>query len=219
MKLMKPSLKQRSELSRDKILQKLRSAQNINNGLVSDRGQSVRVFPQPIDLLVTFCEELEKIKGTVIVANGKDDLKENFQKLCVENGWSELFCRDEELKKWFGEEFPLNDKQEDFVNMTVGVTQCEFLVARTGSVVVSSAHQSGRLMNVFPPVHIVFAKASQLVPFLEEAIDGMKERYVNAMPSQMTVITGASRTADIEKTLVMGAHGSKQLFVLIDRNN
>jgi len=84
---------------------------------------------------------------------------------------------------------------------------------------VSSSCYSGRLLNVFPPVHIVVARASNLVPFIENAIAHLKQKYVNNMPSQATIITGPSRTADIEKTLVMGAHGPKELLVLIDINS
>ena len=218
-KAMKFNLHDKSEFCRTKILNKLSSAQNINNGLVSDRGQSVRVFPQPTDLLATFCDELETLKGNVLIGNDKEELKAALKKLSIERGWNQLYCRDTMLRELLDSNFCISTHEDEFVNMEVGITRCEFLVARTGSVVVSSAHQSGRLMNVFPPVHIIIANASQLVPFLEEAIQGMKDRYVNQMPSQITVITGASRTADIEKTLVMGAHGPKELFVLIDRNN
>ena len=84
---------------------------------------------------------------------------------------------------------------------------------------VSSKQPSGRRLNVFPESHIVIAYSSQLVPDIKDALKKMQEKYHNNLPSLITVITGPSRTADIEKTLVMGAHGPKQLYLfLIDEN-
>ena len=80
---------------------------------------------------------------------------------------------------------------------------------------VSSAHASGRRMNVLPEFHLVYARASQLVPDLKDALLGMKKRYGQDLPSMINLITGPSRTADIEKTLVMGAHGPKELYVFL----
>jgi L-lactate dehydrogenase complex protein LldG len=78
---------------------------------------------------------------------------------------------------------------------------------------VSSAQLSGRRMVVFPEVHLVVAYASQLVPDLKEALVKIRKKYDPRLPSMITLITGPSRTADIEKTLVMGAHGPKELYV------
>ena len=77
----------------------------------------------------------------------------------------------------------------------------------------SSALSSGRKLYAWPEVHLVAAYASQLVPEISDAIIGMRERYNGLIPSMLTMISGPSRTADIEKTLVMGAHGPKELFV------
>ena len=98
--------------------------------------------------------------------------------------------------------------------MEVGITDCEFLVARTGSVIVSSFN-SGRKMNIFPPVHIVIAHRSQLVSYLDDAYRQILQKYNNNLPSLISTITGPSRTSDIEKTLVLGAHGPKQLLVFL----
>jgi len=213
---MSQSQNKQSNSDRERILNRLRAAENTNDGSFSVRDRSVRVFPQPNNLLETFKDELTKIKGTAIEFSGEEELVLLVQKIVKQRAWKYLFTRDAHLHNILQTHLSLSSADDDFVNMEAGITSCEYLISRTGSVVVSSAHQSGRLMNIFPPVHLVVAKASQLVPFLEEAIEGLKERYQNIMPSQMTVITGASRTADIEKTLVMGAHGPKELIVLID---
>jgi L-lactate dehydrogenase complex protein LldG len=91
-----------------------------------------------------------------------------------------------------------------------GVSGCEYLVARFGSVLVSSALPGGRRIFPFPEIHIVIAHENQLVLEIEEALDGVQKKYGDNFPSQITNITGPSRTADIEKTLILGAHGPKQ---------
>ena len=97
----------------------------------------------------------------------------------------------------------------------VGVTGCEFLIARLGSVMVSSGQMAGRRIFVYPDIHIVIAHASQLVPDLRDALVKLRKKYERRMPSMVTVITGPSRTADIEKTLVVGVHGPKEVYCFL----
>jgi L-lactate dehydrogenase complex protein LldG len=94
------------------------------------------------------------------------------------------------------------------------ITLCEALVAQTGSVLVSSAN-GGRQATVIAPVHIVFAKLDQLVPDLEAAFVRVYEGGIASKNSYVCLITGSSRTADIEKILIMGAHGPRRLIVVL----
>ena len=79
---------------------------------------------------------------------------------------------------------------------------------------VSSSQGSGRRVFGHAPVHIVIGRASQVVNEIGDALSGIKGKY-GEMPSQVSLITGPSRTADIEKTLVLGAHGPRDLFVFL----
>ncbi|MCE2728120.1 MAG: lactate utilization protein [Planctomycetaceae bacterium] len=96
-----------------------------------------------------------------------------------------------------------------------GVTSCEVLVAQTGSVLVSSATCGGRALSVLPHVHVVVATADQVVPTLGDALHAVRERHAGRLPSMLSFITGPSRTGDIERILVLGAHGPKELIVLL----
>jgi L-lactate dehydrogenase complex protein LldG len=99
------------------------------------------------------------------------------------------------------------------------ITTCEALVARTGTIVMSAAQQSGRTVSVYAPVHICIAYTSQLMYDVKDAINTIKEKYKDNLPSLITFATGPSRTADIEKTLVVGVHGPKEVFCfLVDDN-
>jgi L-lactate utilization protein LutC len=96
------------------------------------------------------------------------------------------------------------------------ITLCEALVAETGSVLVSAAC-GGRGASVVAPVHIVVATFEQLVPDLDGALARVESRGAVSANSYLCLITGSSRTADIEKILVMGAHGPRRLVVFLSR--
>lgn len=96
-----------------------------------------------------------------------------------------------------------------------GVTACEALVAQTGSVFVTTQSSGGRALSVLPPHHIVLATREQLMPDLAAAFELVRRKYNGSFPSAMSFITGPSRTGDIERILVLGAHGPKQLTVLL----
>jgi hypothetical protein len=96
------------------------------------------------------------------------------------------------------------------------VTRCDCLVAQTGSIVVSTRSANGRAASVLPPMHLVVARRDQLVADLPAAFALLRQRYGGHWPSAITWITGPSRTADIEKILVIGAHGPKRLGVYFE---
>ncbi len=96
-----------------------------------------------------------------------------------------------------------------------GITECDLLVAQTGSVCVTSKSAGGRVLSVLPPHHIVIARRSQLVTDLTEAYASLAAKYRDGYPSMISFITGPSRTGDIERILVLGAHGPKRLTILL----
>jgi L-lactate dehydrogenase complex protein LldG len=96
------------------------------------------------------------------------------------------------------------------------VTRVEALVAQTGSLLVS-ASCGGRGASVVAPCHIAIAGTSQLVPDLAVALQNASQRGILETNSFACMISGSSRTADIEKILVQGAHGPRRLVVILQR--
>jgi L-lactate dehydrogenase complex protein LldG len=96
-----------------------------------------------------------------------------------------------------------------------GLTECECLVAQTGSVCVTALSSGGRNLSVLPPHHVVVARRAQMVVDLTAAYELLAQKYGANYPSFMSFITGPSRTGDIERILVLGAHGPKKLTVLL----
>ncbi|MGA3170267.1 MAG: lactate utilization protein [Chthoniobacteraceae bacterium] len=95
-----------------------------------------------------------------------------------------------------------------------GISECDALVAQTSSVLVTSCSAGGRALSVLPPHHVVLARREQLVPDLPAAFALLERKYASGYPSFISFITGPSRTGDIERILVLGAHGPKKLTIL-----
>jgi L-lactate dehydrogenase complex protein LldG len=96
----------------------------------------------------------------------------------------------------------------------IGITECDALVAQTGSVLVTARSAGGRALSVLPPHHVVLATRRQLLGDLPDAFALLKEKYGSNFPSFISFITGPSRTGDIERILVLGAHGPKKLTII-----
>ena len=79
----------------------------------------------------------------------------------------------------------------------------------------SAAQESGRTVSVYAPIHICIAFSGQLVYDIKDALQLVREKYGAALPSLITFATGPSRTADIEKTLVVGVHGPKEVYLFL----
>lgn len=95
----------------------------------------------------------------------------------------------------------------------VGISGCDALVAQTGTVLITSKTGGGRALSCLPPHHVVIARREQMVPDLPAGFALVKATYGANYPSMISFITGPSRTGDIERILVLGAHGPKKLTI------
>jgi L-lactate dehydrogenase complex protein LldG len=116
------------------------------------------------------------------------------------------------LETQYSEERPDSKSLE---KCSVGITACDALIGQTGSILLTARSAGGRALSVLPPHHLVIAGADQLVPDLPAAFELLSARYGENYPSFITLITGPSRTGDIERILVLGAHGPKNLTVIL----
>ena len=204
--------------SREKILKKVRNAliSKQENPFQSIEFES-EIYEVPhVDLDINFAKEFTEADGKFVYCESPAEFPKNLKALMQQRGWEDVYCLDKSIHYALeGEQIPFKSSAEDFLKMKIGITRCEFLISRLGSIMVSSKQCEGRRMNAFPEVHIVIGFASQLVPDLKHALEGMQKRYKKKLPSMMSIITGPSRTADIEKTLVMGAHGPRELYLFL----
>jgi L-lactate dehydrogenase complex protein LldG len=203
--------------SREKILKRVRDAQlnkplasvkdlNWKTGVLNDMDESIDLH---------FVEEFKKASGQFEYCENEQIFSESFKILLENNNWTP-FCFDQKIRKILSKyDIATLSDQKDFNTLQVGITRCEYLIARHGSIMVSAAQNSGRKLNIFPEVHVVLAYTSQLQAELKDALLAIRQKYNGTLPSMISIITGPSRTADIEKTLVMGAHGPKELYLFL----
>ncbi len=96
------------------------------------------------------------------------------------------------------------------------ITGVDYLLADTGSVVLFSSPQRSRQISLLPTFHLALAKSEQILPDFPALLERvMASQDQGLQPSSITLITGPSRTADIEKTLVKGVHGPQRLVVIL----
>lgn len=165
---------------------------------------------------ILFAEQLTAVSGNFIYCQDGVEFIENILELAEKFKWRKIYCWETELQKLLSTyEFPFYKTDKDFEMAEVGITMCEALIARNGSILLSNQNEAGRRLSIFPHHHIVIARTGQMVMDLKEGFQLIKNKYGSQLPSMISTITGPSRTADIEKTLVLGAHGPKELFVFL----
>ncbi|MCS7032737.1 MAG: LUD domain-containing protein, partial [Phycisphaerae bacterium] len=143
-------------------------------------------------------------------------------KLATAEGWSRLAHQDHPVVSAIAGRIPLermivneNYDRAALERCDAGITACDALIAQTGSVLLTSRSGGGRVLSVLPPHHVVVATGDQLLADLPEAYQLLQDRYAQDPPSFATLITGPSRTGDIERILVLGAHGPRKLTVVL----
>lgn len=104
-------------------------------------------------------------------------------------------------------------KQELFERVDAAITGTRGAIAETGTMIVWPDADEPRLMSLVPPIHIALVDADAVMPTLYDAIT--QQGWSQGLPTNALLITGPSKTADIQQTLAYGAHGPKELVVLL----
>ena len=202
--------------ARENILNKIRQAltESVPVPFPQSEGTTKIFKPLKQDLEIEFAENFTKLQGRFSFCADGDELVLQLQQLMAARNWKNIFCREEVIKDTLSQNGFRQTYTTDLTNCDASITTCEQLIARTGSIVMSAAQQSGRTVSVYAPVHICIAYTSQLVYDIKDALQNVQQRYPK-LPSLITLATGPSRTADIEKTLVVGVHGPKEVFCFL----
>jgi L-lactate dehydrogenase complex protein LldG len=98
----------------------------------------------------------------------------------------------------------------------IGISGVDWLIAETGTIVIGAAVREPRSLSLLPPVHVAVATRSQIVADLFDLFDALSSKsHGNGMTSCVTLITGPSKTGDIELQLVTGVHGPGEVHVVL----
>lgn len=171
-----------------------------------------------------FVEELQAIHGEAILCPSWDAAREDFQRLIRDAGWKQGLVLDRpeawrlasDISDLEVHRVPENPPPRDLEPLPVSVLQADWLLADTGSSVVVCNHPGERLACYLPPACVIVATADKLREHLPAAWEEMVP--LARQPErrgEFVIITGPSRTADIEKILILGVHGPKRLIVYV----
>ncbi len=203
--------------SKENILKKIRQALShpVPLPFPASEGNNSVFHPPVDDLAVQFAQEFTKLQGKFLFCANEAEAAASFLQLAAAQQWNKVVCREPGMQQLLKQRYPAFQFHALLNDCDVSITSCEALVSRTGTLVLSSAGESGRTTSVYAPVHVCIAYTSQLVYDLKDAFLQLRQKYGNQLPSFFTFATGPSRTADIEKTLVVGVHGPKEVYVLL----
>ena len=194
---------------------------------LNDGSSDVRRFlPQvPGDFagqVALFAERSESLKTEFLSCADGAAASTQLKLLSDREGWESVaFPADSEIKGFLDNlsvaklEVSRSTVKTDLEKVSAGITGCDALIAQTGSVLLTARSGGGRALSVLPVHHVVVATSSQLVPDLPAAFELLERKYAPNFPSFTTFITGPSRTGDIERVLVLGAHGPRKLTVIL----
>jgi L-lactate dehydrogenase complex protein LldG len=231
--------------SRSRILQRIRSSLQVNQPMLKAQADQYPA-PHPrgpfvatdLDVLDQFEAELTTLHGHVHVCDGPADALEQLATLLEAAGASKVLA-------WQLNDLPvpgidallagmgITCVEPDVLGVAdraaqldaleavpIGITGADAAIAESGSVLVVSDQGRGRLASLLPPTHIAIISAERIVQTMPDAFALLREQYGDRMlqdRSNLAIISGPSRTADIELSLTLGVHGPKEVHVIVIR--
>ena len=212
--------------SRDAILTRIRTA--LAHEPPRDPPPVPEVWPRknpaPAEMARRFAEELEAVHGEVIRAPNMDEARKRLAELMEQEGWTKLGAMDRPLCRDVVQGV-IPDRvcwaQADWTppgmaDLSAAVIEAELLLADTGTAIIAAGRAEERILCYLPPACVVMATMDRLVEHLPAAWPEIAPRVADPQTrGEFVFITGPSRTADIEKILILGVHGPKRLIVLL----
>lgn len=227
-------------MSRSSILGRIKGA--LDQARVEDLPRTLPEFPEYNQRVDKFREELEKAGGIFLDGRQPDQCAGLLTRVMEEANATEMYWETEDMLDKHGVPFVLGKNQDasqasflcsyhfrqivkmpinirakqyqrsELGQISISASSARFGVAETGTVVHGVRSGVGRLLSVLPASHLVFLSERDILMNGKELFDRLR---LGEEGSALTLVTGPSRTADIEKTLVVGAHGPKKLFVML----
>ncbi len=157
-----------------------------------------------------FTAELTALGGHALVAQDAGQARDYIAKLLFERGGPARAASRPAVTRL---NLPPMSTAEKLSAVNIGITQADYALADTGTLVVFSETGEGRTLSLLPPIHVAVLEESRILASLDELME--REPRFPDRSSAMIFITGPSRTADIERTLTVGVHGPGELHVIV----
>lgn len=209
-------------MSREAILHKVRTALGRSPGAPPPPVPPALIKVPILDTerrIGIFCAALEKLNGKAYVAKSKADAREYAASMLAGRpsvASNSPFLADCGITSIPGVESGFTDRvklRQACVNLEVGITSADYALADTGSLVMISSPEEARMVSLLPPRHLAIVPRERLLTGLDELLTIVPVPSLRS--SSVVLITGPSRTADIEQILVRGVHGPGEIHVVI----
>lgn len=191
---------------------------NAFSAVVSTIGSISEAFKYAVDI----CEKKEKCQ--LLISGCTESLSDKGKNLCELKEWGKMIVApsltDDQYKEFAKVAKDKNisllkdDMRKNLAGIDVGFTFADFGIAETGTLIINSTSEELRLATMISEIHVAVLPKSKLVERQEDISDQMEKWFKNG-PSFIAGITGASRTADIERVLAIGVHGPLELHILM----
>jgi L-lactate dehydrogenase complex protein LldG len=202
----------RTDPARDQILRSIRE-----NLAASVPAAPVPPVPRPPslsesapDLVERFTTQLEAVGAQWTLVRGEAEAARALRRVLSDVGAKRVAGSDAPLVARLLPERLVDLSRDELFSCDGGVTTAQWGIAETGTLVLESARERSRLASLVPPIHVAILSTQRICPSLGDALTRV-DRASNAI----TLITGPSRTSDIELTLVVGVHGPQTVHVLL----
>ncbi len=204
--------------TRDEILAKLQK--KAHPVPLPEKWAQFRQFPNMVQKFTTI---LEEAKGEVIYTHSAKEAAEQVKKQLERFNAQAVVINDEnplnDLKltehfpgyRWHIVDTTDGDLRQFCATADVGITGAEAALAETGSLVMSSGRGKSRFTSLLPPVHIAVVPVS----CMKSDIFAWEQSMSKTLPGWVGIISGPSKTGDIEGILILGVHGPKKLIVVL----
>lgn len=209
-------------MSREAILHKVRTALGRAPGAPPPPVPPALIKTPALDLerrIAIFCAALEKLNGKAYQAKSKEDARAYAESMLAGRrsvASNAPFLAECGITGIRGVESGFSDRiklREACVNLEVGITSADYALADTGSLVMISSPEEARMVSLLPPRHLAIVPRERLLTGLDELLTLVP--IPSTRSSAVVLITGPSRTADIEQILVRGVHGPGEIHVVI----
>lgn len=228
---------------RETILHRIRESLVVNRRMLqteaakaADEHPAGPFLASSLEPLQQFAAEIHALHGHVHLCSSADDARKELRSLLASH-------EVESALHWDVDELPLEgvgaileelgirsaDPQllgahdraarlQALESVPICVSGADAAIAESGSLIVLSGPGRPRLASLLPPIHVALLPADRVVRTLPDAFDLLRQRWgadVVERRSNITVISGPSRTADIEQSLTLGVHGPKEIHVVV----
>lgn len=167
---------------------------------------------------ITFVQHFKDMGGLFIYLENENELGDCLKQLAPQNGWNTLWCTSPEMQNLlekYGVSYVTESPDRKDNPKIVSIVPCEYLVAQTGSIIITDGQAGSRNSYTEADILLVMARTDQIIGGMKEAMRLLNERMGDMGTSQAIIITGLSLSYDIEQELIQGIFGARQIAVFL----